>query len=236
MKKVEERDFLDRRREGKNRRKGVATAGESGGPSRQSESSQELLTPSSILSPPLDLESQPSPWFNVPPPSGRRKQGRSLFCDPSQIQIPPSSPLIVFIIDRLWHPIISMLFLYFLCNICVYISRERSWLFWKRCKKKEHGNIGLLLARRRRRKDKQIISTLHFLDISEWCCIEIRRREKKDGGPKRLSPRPDKTSPKGLRVPFHADFSPLRIMNARRGGKGELFAIEERKERIGNAG
>lgn len=153
MKKVEERDFLDRRRGGKNRRKGVATAGESGGPSRQSESSQELLTPSSILSPPLDLESQPSPWFNVPPPSGRRKQGRSLFCDPSQIQIPPSSPLIVFIIDRLWHPIISMLFLYFLCNICVYISRERSWLFWKRCKKKEHGNIGLLLARRRRRKD-----------------------------------------------------------------------------------
>lgn len=61
MKKVEERDFLDRRRGGKNRRKGVATAGESGGPSRQSESSQELLTPSSILSPPLDLESQPSP-------------------------------------------------------------------------------------------------------------------------------------------------------------------------------
>lgn len=101
MKKVEERDFLDRRRGGKNRRKGVATAGESGGPSRQSESSQELLTPSSILSPLLDLESQPSPWFNVPPPSGRRKQGRSLFCDPSQIQIPPSSPLIVFIIDRL---------------------------------------------------------------------------------------------------------------------------------------
>lgn len=157
MKKVEERDFLDQRRGGKNRRKGVATAGESGGPSRQSESSQELLTPSSILSPLLDLESQPSPWFNVPPPSGRRKQGRSLFCDPSQIQIPPSSPLIVFIIDRLWHPIISMLFLYFLCNICVYIYiyRERSWLFWKRCKKKEHGNIGLLLARRRRRKDKR---------------------------------------------------------------------------------
>lgn len=86
-------------------------------------------------------------------------------------------------------------------------------------------------------RDKQIISTLHFLDISEWCCIEIRRRKKKDGGPKRLSPRPDKnSSPKGLRVPFHADFSPLRIMNARRGGKGELFAIEERKERIGNAG
>lgn len=101
MKKVEERDFLDQRRGGKNRRKGVATAGESGGPSRQSESSQELLTPSSILSPLLDLESQPSPWFNVPPPSGRRKQGRSLFCEPSQIQIPPSSPLIVFIIDRL---------------------------------------------------------------------------------------------------------------------------------------
>lgn len=57
--------------------------------------------------------------------------------------------------------------------------------------------------------DKQIISTLHFLDISEWCCIEIRRRKKKDGGPKRLSPRPDKTlPPKGCASHFTPTFLP----------------------------
>lgn len=56
----------------------VLTAGESGDPSRQSESNQELLT--LLRSSPFSSTSNRNRrrWFNVPPPSRRRKQGRPL--------------------------------------------------------------------------------------------------------------------------------------------------------------
>lgn len=97
--------------------------------------------------------------------------------------------------------------------MCIYISREELIVLETRNvvrkKNMEILDFYLLDVEEEKISDKQIISTLHFLDISEWCCIEIRRRKKKDGGPKRLSPRPDKTlPPKGCASHFTPTFLP----------------------------
>lgn len=120
----------------------------------------------------------------------------------------------------LWLSLLSIAFdirsfrcyFYISCVIYVYIYLERGVDCSGNVVRKKNMEIldfYLLDVEEEKIRDKQIISTLHFLDISEWCCIEIRRRKKKDGGPKRLSPRPDKTlPPKGCASHFTPTFLP----------------------------